>query len=73
MSDIKQFIKRIGGALEVAERLGVYPSAVSNWNVRGISFAYRDDIKAIAREKGVRVQERFFKAPQKRPKPEARV
>lgn len=33
--DVRELVKRLGGASRVAERCGVTPPAVSNWCARG--------------------------------------
>lgn len=55
MSPLDEAVKRAGGMPELAARIGVVPTAISNWRMRGNIPAKH--CPAIERETGVRCED----------------
>jgi DNA-binding transcriptional regulator YdaS (Cro superfamily) len=51
---LDQLISALGGETAVADKLGVGPSAVSNWKARGLPKSRWVDLVMLGREVGVR-------------------
>lgn len=57
---MKDLLEALGGAPEIAKKLGLAPNRVSNWRLRGVPWRYRLRLAKMAEEKSVKLPPRFL-------------
>jgi hypothetical protein len=55
MKEHRDIIKSLGGAANVAEKLGMKRQTVTMWMLRGIAAEFRPAVYALAKESGVEI------------------
>lgn len=56
----RELIHALGGVVRIGKTLGVSPSVVGNWHIRGVPWRLRPAVAELAASKGIDVPNDFL-------------